>query len=130
MSATCPDFVSHPHVLESGHYCYTCQVSASSEEQGTARIAEALISAGVERVVEEQTGGFCMVVYIYSEDHKRALSVVPWGVGFHSDLEEEQNESNFVDLTSEGLPEEGAGLTDEALGVLVGVVKENLYRLA
>lgn len=60
---TCPEFVSHPHRLADGNYCYTCQTSASSEEQGTSAIAEALISRGILADVH-QTGGFTMCVYI------------------------------------------------------------------
>jgi len=59
---TCPDFVSHPHLIE-GRNCYTCQASASSEEQGTSAIAEALIAIGIPADVH-QTGGFTMCVYV------------------------------------------------------------------
>lgn len=60
---TCPDFVSHPHCLPNGNYCYTCRTSAASEEQGTSAIAEALIARGIPADVH-QTGGFTMCVYI------------------------------------------------------------------
>jgi hypothetical protein len=60
--ATCPDFVSHPHLIE-GRNCYTCVASLCSEEQGTSAIAEALIALGIPADVH-QTGGFTMCVYI------------------------------------------------------------------
>lgn len=59
---TCPDFVSHPHIVN-GRGCYTCQTSSASEEQGTSAIAEALIALGIPADVH-QTGGFTMCVYI------------------------------------------------------------------
>lgn len=59
---TCPDFVSHPHIVN-GRGCYTCQTSQASEEQGTSAIAEALIAIGIPADVH-QTGGFTMCVYI------------------------------------------------------------------
>ena len=60
--ATCPDFVSHPHIVEDRN-CYTCVASLCSEEQGTSAIAEALIALGIPADVH-QTGGFTMCVYI------------------------------------------------------------------
>jgi hypothetical protein len=60
--ATCPDFVSHPHLIE-GRNCYTCVASLCSEEQGTSAIAEALIAIGIPADVH-QTGGFTMCVYV------------------------------------------------------------------
>jgi hypothetical protein len=60
--ATCPDFVSHPHLVD-GRGCYTCQTSSASESQGTSAIAEALIAIGIPADVH-QTGGFTMCVYV------------------------------------------------------------------
>ena len=77
---TCPDFVSHPHIVEvtrrykdsEGNttreekkqgYCYTCQEASASETQGTSAIAEALIALGIPADVH-QTGGFTMCVYV------------------------------------------------------------------
>jgi hypothetical protein len=60
--ATCPDFVSHPHLIE-GRNCYTCVASLCSEEQGTSAIAEALIALGIAADVH-QTGGYTMCVYV------------------------------------------------------------------
>ena len=59
---TCPDFVSHPHLID-GRGCYTCQTSFASEDQGTSAIAEALIAIGIPADVH-QTGGFTMCVYV------------------------------------------------------------------
>jgi hypothetical protein len=76
---TCPDFVSHPHLVETKSIfkdkdgntfedvrmrgCYRCQEASASEEQGTTAIAEALIALGISADVH-QTGGFTMCVYI------------------------------------------------------------------
>ncbi len=60
--ATCPDFVSHPHLVN-GRGCYQCQTSQASEEQGTSAIAEALNKIGIPADVH-QTGGFTMCVYV------------------------------------------------------------------
>ncbi len=49
---TCPDFVSHPHLIE-GRNCYTCVASLCSEEQGTSAIAEALITLGIPADVHQ-----------------------------------------------------------------------------
>ena len=60
--ATCPNFVSHPHIVN-GQNCYTCQTSSASESQGTSAIAEALVAIGIPADVH-QTGGFTMCVYV------------------------------------------------------------------
>lgn len=76
---TCPDFVSHPHLVETKRIfkdkegntiedvrmsgCYTCQEAYASESQGTSAIAQALIDNGIPADVH-QTGGFTMCVYI------------------------------------------------------------------
>lgn len=65
--ATCPDFVSHPHLVN-GRGCYTCQTSSASELQGTSAIAEALIAIGIPADVH-QTGGFTMCVYVKMGEH-------------------------------------------------------------
>lgn len=63
---TCPDFVSHPHIVE-GRGCYTCQTASASEQQGTSQIAEHLRALGIPCDVD-QTGGFTMCVYIKTGD--------------------------------------------------------------
>ena len=76
---TCPDFVSHPHIIEitrtwkdkDGNAttetkeggCYQCQTASASESQGTSQIAQALNKIGIPADVY-QTGGFTMCVYI------------------------------------------------------------------
>jgi hypothetical protein len=83
LPTTCPDFVSHPHrvqvksttfhidgtqtedIKESN--CYTCQVAACSEEQGTTALMSALLDLDICCDVH-QTGGFTMCVYIKTGD--------------------------------------------------------------
>ena len=60
--STCPDFVSHPHLID-GRGCYTCQTSLASDEQGTSALAIELQALGIPCDVH-QTGGFTMCVYI------------------------------------------------------------------
>ena len=55
LPTTCPDFVSHPHLIE-GRNCYTCVASLCSEEQGTSAIAEALIAIGIPADVPTEWG--------------------------------------------------------------------------
>lgn len=62
LPTTCPDFVSHPHLID-GRGCYRCQEASASEEQGTTQIAQALRDLGIKADVH-QTGGFTMCVYI------------------------------------------------------------------
>jgi hypothetical protein len=79
LPTTCPDFVSHPHrvqvtatqfdidgtqkeITREGN-CYTCQVAACSESQGTTALASALLDLGISCDIH-QTGGFTMCVYI------------------------------------------------------------------
>jgi hypothetical protein len=83
LPTTCPDFVSHPHKVETKFIwtdkegnkreetkmsgCYTCQMALASEEQGTTALMSALMDADIACEVV-QTGGFCMCVYIKLED--------------------------------------------------------------
>jgi hypothetical protein len=76
---TCPDFVSHPHLVETKSIfkdkdgntfedvrvrgCYTCREASASEEQGTSVLALELQALGIPCEVH-QTGGFTMCVYI------------------------------------------------------------------
>jgi hypothetical protein len=79
---TCPDFISHPHrvqvtatrfnedgsqeeIIKEGN-CYTCQVAACSESQGTTALASALMDLDIACDVH-QTGGFTMCVYIKTD---------------------------------------------------------------
>lgn len=65
LPATCPDFISHPHKIN-GQNCYTCQVAACSESQGTTALASALMDLDIACDVH-QTGGFTMCVYIKTD---------------------------------------------------------------
>jgi hypothetical protein len=66
LPTTCPDFVSHPHIVN-GRGCYTCQVAQASEEQGTTALMSALLDIKIPCDVH-QTGGFTMCVYIKTGD--------------------------------------------------------------
>jgi len=107
---------------------YAEQEEYAIETQQVGKIAEALKSAGIERVTIEQTGGFCMVVYVWSKDHTKAICLVSWGVIFVSDTEKHEGEHE-TDLSPDYGIEEGEELTAENLAELVAIVKENLYRL-
>jgi hypothetical protein len=82
LPTTCPDFVSHPHrvqvtamqfdidgtqkeITREGN-CYTCQVAACSESQGTTALASALLDLNIACDIH-QTGGFTMCVYIKTD---------------------------------------------------------------
>jgi hypothetical protein len=82
LPTTCPDFVSHPHrvqvtsevfyadgtqekITKEGN-CYTCQVAACSEEQGTTALMSALLDLDICCDIH-QTGGFTMCVYIKTD---------------------------------------------------------------
>lgn len=82
--ATCPDFVSHPHLVN-GRGCYQCQTSACSEGQGTSQIAEALIAIGIPADVH-QTGGFTMCAYIKTGDESYIYATSE-GFSFYCDEE-------------------------------------------
>jgi hypothetical protein len=82
LPTTCPDFTAHPHrvqvtsevfyadgtqeqITKEGN-CYTCQVAACSESQGTTALASALMDLNIACDVH-QTGGFTMCVYIKTD---------------------------------------------------------------
>jgi hypothetical protein len=66
LPTTCPDFVSHPHIVN-GQGCYTCRMALASEDQGTTALMSALLDADISCDVH-QTGGFTMCVYIKTGD--------------------------------------------------------------
>lgn len=101
---TCPDFVSHPHIVN-GRGCYQCQTSACSEEQGTSAIAEALIALGIPADVH-QTGGFTMCVYIKTGEESY-IYANDEGFSFYKD-EECEGWSNVYFADSETTPEQKA----------------------
>lgn len=128
----CAGFTSHPHMVDyevrdmHGNFkriehggCYQCQVSYVSERDGLNDLALALQDAGIECNIE-QTGGFCMVVYVYSSDKKKALTMTTDAIGFEPDVEDGMEE--WVDLT----PEDAEG---EAIPLLVELTKKNLWRI-
>jgi hypothetical protein len=98
----------------------------ANKTQGTGAISEALTKAGIKNTVE-QTGGFCMVVFVYSEDKKKALTINATGILFDPNLEECGNEQ---DLTPEDfIGDEYEGCRPEVCDQLVELVKKNLYLL-
>lgn len=123
LPTTCKEFVSHPHIG-----CYTCREAYASEEQGTTQIAQALINEGIPAFVE-QTGGFCMVVYVYSEDRKGAICAnAESGATFYPNVEEHDDE--YVLLQGEDfVPTFTAGCTEETCRMVVDAIKANMYRL-
>jgi len=138
---TCADFVEHPHRVEgkiydmNGNYketrlgnCYTCQVASASESQGTTAIASALMDAGIEGVEVEQTGGFCMVVYIYGKTKERNILANAEGVGLELNKEGEFND--YIELTSPTFtPIYDEGCPPENCAEIVEMVKKNLHLL-
>jgi hypothetical protein len=101
---TCPDFVSHPHIVN-GRGCYTCQEASASETQGTSAIAEALIAIGIPADVH-QTGGFTMCVYIKTGDESYIYANAE-GFSFYKDAECE-GWANCFFADSETTPEQKA----------------------
>jgi len=105
---------------------YLERTKSASEEQGTEAISEALTKAGIRNTVE-QTGGFCMVVFVYSEDESKALLVSATGIFFDPDVAEGGNER---DLTPDDfVGDEYEGCRPEVCDQLVELVKKNLYLL-
>lgn len=105
---------------------YAERTASASEEQGTEAISEALTKAGIANIVE-QTGGFCMLVFVYSKDQKRALLISATGLSFSPDLEDFGNE---IELTpNDFVGDETEGCRPEVCDQLVELVKKNLYLL-
>ena len=105
---------------------YLERTTTASKEQGTEAISEALTRAGIKNTVE-QTGGFCMLVFVYSEDEKKALLVSATGLMFSPNLDEYDNEQ---ELTPQGfIGDEEGGCRPEVCSNLVELVKKNLYLL-
>lgn len=123
LPTTCREFVSHPH-----KGCYTCAEAYASEEQGTTQIAQALINEGIPAFVE-QTGGFCMVVYVYSQDRKSAIcATAESGAIFYPDIE--NREDDFVLIQEKGfIPTYTEGCTEETARMITDCVISNMWRL-
>jgi hypothetical protein len=105
---------------------YLERTTSASKEQGTEAISEALTKAGIRNTVE-QTGGFCMLVFVYSEDEKKALMINAMGICFDPDVEEGGNEQNLTPEDFIGDDEEGC--RPEVCDQLVELVKKNLHLL-
>jgi hypothetical protein len=98
----------------------------ANKSQGTSAISEALTKAGIENTIE-QTGGFCMVVYVYSEDKTKGIALNSTGLFFEPDVSECDN---WEDLTPDDfLGDEEEGCRPEICEELVELVKKNLYLL-
>ena len=106
LPTTCPDFVSHPHIVEqkiysmSGEYketrkggCYTCQMALASEEQGTTALMSSLLDLGISCDVH-QTGGFTMCVYIKTGDTSYIYANSE-GFGMYENEEDYEGENVF-----------------------------------
>lgn len=108
-----------------GSYYFNA-ITSASKEQGTEAISEALTKAGIPNIVE-QTGGFCMVVFVYSKNHKKAIMINSTGLAFSPDLEDYDNE---IELTpSDFVGDEYEGCNPEVCAQLVELVKKNLHLL-
>lgn len=105
---------------------YLERTKSASEEQGTEAISEALTKAGIRNTIE-QTGGFCMVVFVYSEDEKKALTITATGIYFDPDVAEGGNEQDLTPADFVG--DEFEGCRPEVCDQLVELVKKNLYLL-
>jgi len=122
-SAPCLNFVEHPHIVD-GQGCYTCRSSSSALGE-TNSIAVALAKEGIECHVA-QTGGFCMVVYVVSEDKTRAIGANAECVVFESDWQEGGEDQETLLASTDW---DGGDLTPEQVAEIVEVFKSNLYRL-
>ena len=105
---------------------YLERTKSASEEQGTEAISEALTKAGIKNTVE-QTGGFCMLVFVYSEDEKKALLINATGIFFDPDVAEGGDEQDLTPANFVG--DEFEGCRPEVCDQLVELVKKNLYLL-
>jgi len=117
---TCPDFVSHPHKVETTFNwtdkdgnkreetklsgCYTCQMALASEEQGTTALASALLDLDICCEVV-QTGGFCMCVYIKTGETSYIYANAE---GFSSYKDEDCEGFWEADFNEDATPEEKA----------------------
>ena len=105
---------------------YLERTTTASKEQGTEAISEALTKAGIKNTVE-QTGGFCMVVFVYSEDESKALLITATGIFFDPDIAEGGDEQDLTPADFVG--DEYEGCRPEVCDQLVELVKKNLYLL-
>jgi len=101
LPTTCPDFVSHPHIVN-GRGCYTCQVAVASEEQGTTALMSALLDIKTPCDVH-QTGGFTMCVYIKTGDESYVYANAE-GFSFYKD-DNCEGWANYYFAESENTPQ-------------------------
>ena len=113
---TCPDFVEHPHLIN-GRGCYTCQVALASEDQGTSEIAKSLLDAGIKNLFIEQTGGFCMCLYIYGET--QTINICANGEGVGLEFLENGDFKKYENLSEDGV----------TTAEIVEIIKKNLHRI-
>jgi hypothetical protein len=106
LPTTCPDFVSHPHIVEqkiftmNGEYketrkggCYTCQIALASEDQGTTALMSSLLDIKIPCDVH-QTGGFTMCVYIKTGDTSYIYANSE-GFGIYENEEDYEGQNHF-----------------------------------
>jgi hypothetical protein len=105
LPTTCPDFVSHPHLVN-GRGCYTCQVALASEEQGTTALMSALLDLKIPCDVH-QTGGFTMCVYIKTGEDS-FIYANEEGFGIYENDEDEGSNTYFGDDFKNQKPSEKA----------------------
>ena len=111
LPTTCPDFVAHPHKVETQFTwtdkqgnkhqetrlsgCYQCREASASETQGTTALAVALLDLGVTCEVV-QTGGFTMCVYIKTGEE---TYIYANGEGFA--YYDGEQEGEYIDLETQ-----------------------------
>ena len=101
LPTACPDFVSHPHIVD-GRGCYTCRMALASEEQGTTALMSALLDIEIPCDVH-QTGGFTMCVYIKTGE-KSYIYANEEGFSFYKD-ENCDGWANYYFAESENTPQ-------------------------
>jgi len=130
LPTTCPDFVSHPHMVETVRIwkdkdgnqttetklsgCYTCQEASASDSQGTTTLALELQALGIDCAVH-QTGGFTMCVYIKTGDESYVYANDE-GFSFYKD-ENCDGWANYFFKEEEKAPSLKAKAIQQSMGV-------------
>jgi hypothetical protein len=117
------------------HKCYRC-ACASAADGNINRIALALEAAGIPCVIE-QTGGFTMVVYVYSQAKHAdgtavaAISLTDESMGAVRWLAEAEHWEGIEDLTPDwmGRGDHIPTLTEGQLTDIAAIVKANLHAI-
>jgi hypothetical protein len=112
------------------HKCYRCACAQAAEGQGCNKIALALQDAGIDCTVE-QTGGFCMVVYIWADDQSSWIGLTQEGMGWTLGNWNECEYLESVEFPCSFMPDHypPEGMGKEHLDEIVRVIKENLWRV-